>query len=514
MNTPVRFSAHFKVMLMLLLVIVSGCDPQPTPRKVYELRPNTKSTYQDEQAKPTVVLPPPQEAAKYQPIPKKIINTAPGKAPIEIILGEIELQEPKISYNSDERKMQVTGTVVILSKLKQKLSEKPFRIQGVHEAGQSTFILREDFSEKNTAQVSAQAHCLSECTHVVVDVYILYNNKYYTEQIEFNRTASEGNNSAPQVTVEPEPSPEPPIQNELDDHTQTQQTEEADESIRGRYQGNAESIDLEILFPKEELIIKEKVKVIPPPTAPVPKSNSEVAVPPTVPTPTPERILSPELKQTPNGEVRPINQAIGFPDEGMLRNATSVLTRQQALNSKAFFEVVAPHRKKHFSTYELAELITRAGEQINKQHSKVLYLSNLSAAGGGKLGPHASHQNGLDADLAYPTDLPDLKFPLVVRMNSNEYFPKNYSIQKTYDLIKFMFLQTDIHVDRIFVDEKIRQDLCKYALSQNDDLDMFENIQHVSGHGDHLHLRIKCSKSDPGCRSRIYKKMKTCATSK
>lgn len=500
MNTPVRFSAQFKVMLMLPLLVVSGCGPQPTPRKVYDLRPNIKSTYQDEQAKPTVVLPPPKEAAKYQPIPKKIINTAPGKAPVEIILGEIELQEPKISYKSDERKMQVTGTVVIFGKLKQKLSEKPFLIQGVHEAGQSTFILRENFSEKNKAQVSAQAHCLSECTYVVIDVYILYNNTYYTEQIELNRIASDGEPAVPPAkTVEPEPLPGPPIQNELDDHTQTQQIEEADESIRGRYQGSAESIDLEILFPKEVLIIKEKADVIPP----------------TPPTPAPiEKILSPELKQTQNGEVRPINQAIGFPDEGMLRNATSVLTRQQALNSKAFFEVVAPHRKKHFSTYELAELITRAGEQINKLHSKILYLSNLSAAGGGKLGPHASHQNGLDVDLAYPTDLPDLKFPLVVRMNTNEYFPKNYSIQKTYDLIKFMFLQTDIRVDRIFVDEKIKQDLCKYALSQNADLDMFENIQHVSGHGDHLHLRIKCSKSDPGCRSRIYKKMKTCATSK
>jgi murein endopeptidase len=39
---------------------------------------------------------------------------------------------------------------------------------------------------------------------------------------------------------------------------------------------------------------------------------------------------------------------------------------------------------------------------------------------------------------------------------------------------------------------------------------MFENIQHVNGHGDHFHLRIKCSKFDPACRGRIYRKMETC----
>ncbi|MBY0452585.1 MAG: penicillin-insensitive murein endopeptidase [Bdellovibrionaceae bacterium] len=39
---------------------------------------------------------------------------------------------------------------------------------------------------------------------------------------------------------------------------------------------------------------------------------------------------------------------------------------------------------------------------------------------------------------------------------------------------------------------------------------MFSNIQHVSGHGDHFHVRIKCSKRDAGCRLRIYRKMPAC----
>lgn len=263
---------------------------------------------------------------------------------------------------------------------------------------------------------------------------------------------------------------------------------------------------------------------------PVPAPEPPKPAPPTVPnspmpdpTPTPnvpqvDKILSPDLLQTREGLVRPYNQSLGFPDEGKLRNATSLITKQESLGNRAFFEVVAPDRKKHFATFEMAELVTRLGEHLNQQYTKKLYVSNSSLERGGPVNPHASHQIGIDIDLAYPTDLPNIKFPLVVSMSPRRFYTNNYSTEKTYKAFKYLFAQTDIVVDRVFVDQNIIDELCGYAKKNNElngedkDLvkNMFQNLQHVKGHGDHYHVRIKCSTFDPGCRGRVYRQMPAC----
>ena len=252
-----------------------------------------------------------------------------------------------------------------------------------------------------------------------------------------------------------------------------------------------------------------------PPTVP----NSPLPDPNPAPsTPQVDKILSPDLLQTREGLVRPYNQSVGFPDEGKLRNATSLITKQESLGNRAFFEVVAPDRKKHFATFEMAELVTRLGEHLNQQYTKKLYVSNSSLERGGPVNPHASHQIGIDIDLAYPTDLPNIKFPLVVSMSPRKFYTNNYSTEKTYKAFKYLFSQTDIVVDRVFVDQNIIDDLCSYAKKNNetngDDKNlvsrMFQNLQHVKGHGDHYHVRIKCSTYDAGCRGRVYRQMPAC----
>lgn len=493
----------FVYAIGLSFLLLTSCGPQ-SKLHTAALAPAKEINYENETASPTVVIPKPTSPndAKYQPLPKKIIN----KSKAEIVLGEAELHNTKISYNSKERKMIITGQAIIMNDSKEKIAEKSFSLSGVHDENQNQFILKEDeldnkTNTENKLFVGAQANCLGSadndeinCNHVLVDVFISYNNKYYSEQIEMNRLALKP--IIPIVT--PPPSVEIPVQNENEDQVEVQQPEGIDDSIEGRYQGSAETIDLEQIFPKEE---------------------SAPAAPDAITKPK-DKSINPDLKQTKKGEIRPVNQAIGFPYAGRLRNATSILTRQVALKKKAFFEVIAPDRKKHFATYEMAELITKIGELLNKKYTKKLYVSNLSAINGGKLGLQLSHQNGLDADLAYPTNVPDIKFPLVVRMKTDEYFPKNYAVEKTYNLFKYLFTQKDVEIDRIFVDKKIKYELCRYAIEHNElqsqDKNtvqhMFENLQHVNGHGDHFHLRIKCSKFDEACRSRIYKKIEGCRT--
>lgn len=501
----------------LFLVAAFGCGPKSPMRANAPVEPEKEIEFESE-AKPTVVIPPTQNDVQYQPVPSTITNNNN----IQIILGAAEIQNAKISYTSIDGKMQITGNVVMLNDSKEKIAEKTFTLKGSHLKNESNITLHDEIESSTDKKITvkAVAHCLAvtannnvDCSQVVVDVYILFNNKYYTEQLEIKKPEPvRPPQTPPQDPTPPDTAPAP-VQHEDEDQVDNQQSEEGDDSIDGRFEGGAATVDLPALF-------NDKPPVVPPPETPTsPPSSSDNTQAPTTPTKPPQdRPLNPDLQQTQNGDVRPINQAIGFPDAGSLRNATSILTRQQALNKKAFFEVVAPDRKKHFATYEMAEMITRVGEQLNRQYTKKLYVSNISAINGGKLRPHASHQNGLDVDLGYPSDVATLKFPLVVRMSTGEYFSKNYSIEKTFNLFKYMFSQKDILVDRIFVDAKIKKALCDFAIAKNEfqteakDVvrSMFQNLQHVRGHGDHFHLRIKCSKYDPGCRGRIYRKMETC----
>ena len=209
---------------------------------------------------------------------------------------------------------------------------------------------------------------------------------------------------------------------------------------------------------------------------------------------------------------------MGYPNSGKLRNATSLLLRQKVLKSDAKFEVCAPERNRHFGTFELSEMIIRAGKDLSKNYNRKLFLSSISDRDGGRLAPHKSHQMGVDADIAYPATSEVVKFPLVVRMSPPTFYTQNYSTKATYELFRFLFSQNDILVDRIFVDQHIINDLCDYAknkkefegIEQTEVRHMFQNLQHIHGHGDHFHLRIKCSSRDPGCRSRIYRKMDAC----
>lgn len=549
-------------MSCIFLLFFTHCGPKLRPRgnatQTETPPPNDDIVYENEAAQLTVVIPKSdsQNGGAYQAPPKKILNN--NKT--EVLLNHLTLMDTKIAYNSIDKKMNVTGRILILSQKDKPLSEHSFSLMGIHETDQVNFTLNDQLHNNNLNQdsnkpiVKAKAHCIGptnlnttvNCNHVVVDIFVLHQETYYTEQIEVNRIKNPPAVPEPEQPLEPleptepvkpatppEPPPEVPSQppaepvtppttpappspaepatpsddskntpnnNEPIDHGDAKQEEKSDESIPGRYQGSAATADLTELFSE-----KSKTPPVPPQKAPLPPPN---------------------IQQTERGDIRPINQSIGFPNSGYLQNSTSLLERQTALDFKAFFELVSPQRKTHFGTYEMAEILTQIGNYIHENYSRKLYVSNISSARGGLLKPHASHQNGLDVDLGYIADNPNLKFPLVVKTSSKQYFSENISIEKTYNLFMHLFMQNEIPIERIFVDQKIKNELCKFAKTQftqtqrtqsevtpehkNAIKTMFITLQHVEGHGDHFHLRIRCSKFDPACRDRIYKKMDDC----
>ncbi|MBC7464352.1 MAG: penicillin-insensitive murein endopeptidase, partial [Bdellovibrio sp.] len=531
-------------------------------------------------------------------------------------LEKIKMKGVVLNYDAITRRFSVKGTAIVLDENKKELADNDFSLSAVHAADDASFRLTP--TEKSTIKsnekpvVRAQVTCLDtfsddtiDCSKAVVDFFIAYKKQIYTEQMETKPKAA-AKPAAPTATppapstaksdspVTPQKTPAPgapatdaavdaPPTAAAPDDTGALQTEDEDDSILGRYQGQAQTTDLSKEFDVDDEIqsvikpanftIPDVKPGAPAPTAPPKKDNVKPATPttrvkpappvtttlvkpvpatpapapskppvvtkppvttPATPTPTipatpvktvpadtgkkvdvtPVKSISAITAELVDGTLRYIDQAIGFTDQGKLRNGTSLLEKQRKLNTSAFFEVVYPDRAMYFATFEMAEMIVRLGNKLNDTFNRKLNVSDISSLKGGLAKPHLSHQIGMDADLGYPST--NGKFPQVSTGNGVD--SSKYSVAKTFDLFRFAFQQKDIPVARIFVDQNIIKDLCKYAKAAGELAGdkksaaqvVFDNIQHVAGHGNHFHLRLKCGPGQKTCRDRIYRVMNQC----
>ena len=553
----------------LVLLLLSGCGPSQNRPAVTASPPPDELIYQAP-TQPTVNFDD-TKTPGYQAPSTKAVNQLNQ----EVTDGQLVV-DAKAEYNSEQKRLVLSGAAKIYSDGKNQIAFKQFVLIGAQQKETQIIELFDD-NEVASADIMirARATCLGlgaqekiDCSHILIDLYARHNGVVYRQQIETYVNAK--GSDAPKSPAEPPVlNPIPPSAPSTDPDEDAKkdqadlQSEEGDQSLDGAYQGTFDTTDLNLLYsqpnpaknpppvtpaPQPEPAPLPSAPPAAAPTAPAPASPltppvqtpaPSVPTPAPVPVPTPSPLLPsptptpssvlPEMLlkdkplgnsivQTPEGIVRPINQAIGFPEAGSLRHSTSLVERQKALGPKAFFEVVAPDRKKHFATYEMSELLIRMGNFMNQTYTKKAYVGNSSLINGGKVSPHASHQIGIDADLGYPTMLPGIKFPLVVRMTPRAFFTNNYSTEKTFNLFKYIFTQKDIGVDRVFADQSIINELCAFAKKRGETTGtdkavvqtMFQSMQHVKGHGDHFHVRIKCSKRDAGCRLRIYRKMPSC----
>ncbi len=584
-QTTVRLALSAMALVAFSCQPVSRTHPRPTATAATKAAPIIEeeliSTSDESNDGPIV-----KNGVTYQAPPKKISNPHG-----DIILGRSKMEKTKIIYDPSTNELTLSGSVRILDENKNEIGRSDFNLSGHHDDDDSKFVLRPTSNAKSNSfespLVRAKVTCLAraadgsaDCSKAFVDFFIRYKSVDYTEQMELAQkqkapeVKSQPSTPTPSPAPVPTPTPDPeqtetkkeksedkPPAASTEDVNDDLQSEGKEESIDGRYQGHAETVELDKIFEgdeapktaatpapetastptptptpttdakpeatpqttpqpevKPEAKPEVKPEVKPSPAKPNPTTPVPVAPKPPASPDKKEKPISKDLQQTKNGDIRQINQSVGFPDNGNLRNATSLLAKQQALNEKAFFEVASPDRKRHFATYEMAEMISRLGQVLNETFHRKLFVGNISAQAGGKLSPHLSHQIGIDADLGYPTAQQSVKFPVVVQMSSRQFNSGNFSVEKTYELLKNAFSQSDIKVDRIFADRTIKKALCEYAQSRHEfnssDKDvvtkLFSSIDHVDGHGDHFHLRLKCSAYDPGCRQKIYAVNKGC----
>lgn len=196
------------------------------------------------------------------------------------------------------------------------------------------------------------------------------------------------------------------------------------------------------------------------------------------------------------------DQVIGSPVSGRLSKGTDFL--KLSGYPGFYFFISNPHVKDYYASFDMAVVIKKLGEALQAiLPGKKLAVTALSKWGGGRLPPHEGHQNGTDADFRYLTDDENVPANVVTRGKVNAAL----LISPQWKLMKMAFATN--MVDGIFVDAAVKKALCEEARRSQDykngeddspGAEVLKRIQAWPGHGNHFHVRIRCSSDQPRCK--------------
>ncbi|WP_232367244.1 penicillin-insensitive murein endopeptidase [Desulfocicer vacuolatum] len=179
------------------------------------------------------------------------------------------------------------------------------------------------------------------------------------------------------------------------------------------------------------------------------------------------------------------------------------------------YQVVRLKRQRYFGHPTLISLIEDLGQQVFANDWGILYIGDLSQKTGGPMpNGHASHQNGLDADIMLMGI--GLKGDLFLNETQREKFKPQSVLNKTFtdlDLRKWHPRHGEViraaasftRVERIFVHPLIKRALCRQFAGEK----WLHKIRPWWGHYQHFHIRLACPGDSPHCVSQPEPPLKT-----
>lgn len=204
------------------------------------------------------------------------------------------------------------------------------------------------------------------------------------------------------------------------------------------------------------------------------------------------------------------NQAIGVHYNGRLEGAAGLPQRGAGF-------VVRSGRDRSFGTDSMIEVIQGAAAQMeNKSPGQPpLVIADVAQKYGGRLSTrsgsyHASHQTGLDADIAFPSRVieKDL-WPACSRKGAgcpDGTVSDKLDEERLWNFMTAMVCAEKSPVIVIFVDTEIKRHMCRWASKRFDLKDSgscafktLRALKYSPGHHDHMHVRLRCP-GNSSCR--------------
>ncbi len=204
---------------------------------------------------------------------------------------------------------------------------------------------------------------------------------------------------------------------------------------------------------------------------------------------------------------RPFAQAFGFYDQGSLDQPDALPNEGDA------YLKVFRARRRQFGTLDLTSLIASSAKSLRQDFpaAERIQVGDLSDRDGGPAGGHASHQNGLDADIVFLKKNHREMNPDDSGSNATGFdedfvdakgrVSANFDVEGNWRLIQLM--ASSARVDRIFIDYRLKRKFCEYAVEKGMRKDWGETLRklrHWANHQDHFHVRLLCPPKSAKCR--------------
>jgi penicillin-insensitive murein endopeptidase len=205
----------------------------------------------------------------------------------------------------------------------------------------------------------------------------------------------------------------------------------------------------------------------------------------------------------------PAPQSIGAPHSGKLVGAARLKRSKH----------VEPRPGTHnFGLPVLVDLLKRAaGDVASKHRGSVLLVGDLSAAGGGPLTGHKSHQSGRDADVGFFVANSKGKPIQVHRFMAFDGDGKprtgpawaRFDDARNWAFVEALFKEEHregVAVRFLFVSAELKARLLAHAAKHGAHKDVMERAaaamlspEHVDVHDDHFHVRLRCPAGMSAC---------------
>lgn len=160
-----------------------------------------------------------------------------------------------------------------------------------------------------------------------------------------------------------------------------------------------------------------------------------------------------------------------------------------------------------FATRPLLNMIVETASDMDEKfpNRDRLQVEEMSAREGGEIDGHASHENGLDVDIQFfkadgVEHIPTAQQYYAPKMVVGGAVSPNFDLERNWELMKTLHRHGD--VQRIFIDTKLKNALCKYARSTGDytsNIKVLRSLQHQTNHQDHIHVRLRCPPGNNRC---------------
>lgn len=166
------------------------------------------------------------------------------------------------------------------------------------------------------------------------------------------------------------------------------------------------------------------------------------------------------------------------------------------------YQAIRLSRHRNYGHPELVRFITDLGTRMDEAGIGPALIADMAQPRGGLMpGGHVSHQSGLDADIWFRLDLPELP------RGARDFVPAEIMVDRedwslreevwTDDQVELVRLAaSDPRAARIFIHPTLKRNICERDW---EDRSWLRTLRPWFGHDAHFHVRLHCPADSPDC---------------